>query len=159
MVPYRYRTVERDLEGGENFEALVDLFTLLSFVLIIASFVFGIYQVKISEKIAEVEVAKVKSGGPPVAIPEDIAFIVILKTNKTDVIRIDKGDYLSENYVADDASISSILTRELNNLEAANEIHLVLFTKAIKDPNYRLLYETERWLAGHGLTKLIKHFQ
>ena len=52
---YEYRKIAIDQEGGENFEVLVDLLTLLSFVLIIASFVFGIYQFQASDKVVEID--------------------------------------------------------------------------------------------------------
>ena len=156
---YEYRKIAIDKEGGENFESLIDLLTLLSFVLIIASFVFGIYQFQVSDKMVEIDSTKVAGKGPPVTIPENIIFIAIIKTDEGDIIHIAKGGQASKRNVADSTNISSILSREQEDLKAAKEIHLVLFTKNIKHPNYQLYYETGMWLANHGINKVKNHFQ
>ena len=74
----------------EIFESAVDLFTVLSLALIIASFVFGIQQVKNNrlEKTAEMTFQQVSEGtGTAVGIPEEYKVITLVNVGKkADVI-------------------------------------------------------------------------
>ena len=159
MAPNKYIKLRMTQESEGQFESLIDLFTLLSFVLIIASFVFGIYQFQASDKVVEIDSNKVASRGSPITIPENIIFIAILKRNKADIVHIVKGGQASETHVTDSTNISTILGREQKDLETAKEIHLVFFIKDITHPNYKLFYDTEEYLANHGITKFKIHFQ
>ncbi len=74
----------------DNFESLVDLFTILSFVLIAAAFFFGIQKVQTSESdiTGEIDVREIGSRSASQAeLPDDIVVIFIANENGKDIIK------------------------------------------------------------------------
>ena len=80
-------------EFTETFESFVDLFTILSFTLIVAAYFFGIYRnIKDDvDKSGNYELYEVASGGNAnVLIPEDAVIIFLKKNGQDDVIQFSK---------------------------------------------------------------------
>lgn len=140
---YSADIVQKFLLNGteENFEWLMDLFILLSFVFIIASFIFGIHKVQISKekKAAEFELSNVASGGiAGVALPKDAIVLVIMKKNGSDLIHLIKSGDVFKEFIVSGQTINKILQGELRSFQDSRDISLVFF-EGTQEPNYRLL--------------------
>lgn len=113
----------------DTFESLVDLFTLLSFTLIIATLIYGTQSFQSSSK--EVELATIRPGsGQPIDIPDDVVIILLGCKNEkvmlqliwrgnssvvADIYKIDLESLIRQNLKkwGDDVTINFVI--EKNN--------------------------------------------
>ena len=145
----------------ESFESLVDLFTILSFVLIASAFFFGSQKVQTSESgaLAEFELREIIQGAAPLpALPDDIVIIFIAKENGSDIIQFTKKRSKFNRYYASKVDLDSICRSELQGFQSSNNINIVVL-EGHSEPNYRLLYRIEKWLAGNGFNNVVINFQ
>lgn len=137
----------------ETFESLVDLFTLLSFALIIASFLFGIQKVQTSEtaKVAEISFKKVIKGeGSPVDLPENYLVLVLMKEKGQDMILlVESGEKVKKIYQSGQPeSLGGILSKQLHDFQMFKFYLVILEAKGV---NYRLFYEILKWFEENSI--------
>ena len=156
----RLRHIVSD-EKKETFESLVDLFTILSFVLIAVAFFFGIQQPKTSGNSmssAEFDFEKVRRGGTPTTeIPDDTIVILIYKENSSEAFQIIRKGIRSISYHQEDSNINEILKNEFQNISSTGKIHIV----AIEEQNgetFSILYNIQKWLAINSFNNIKIYF-
>jgi len=146
-------------ESDDNFESLVDLFTLLSFALIIASVIFGIQPVSEYENAYQLEVRQVGNGqSPPSTLPDDITVLVINQKNGYDILSIIKSGEKIRDFPVSSQSIIDILKREIESFKNSEKVILVLM-KSKTTPNYHLCYIVQEWLAKNIRQEIKTYFQ
>lgn len=144
---------------GDNFEPLVDLLTLLSLALIVATFLFGHPQSDASETSIQVvsELREVKTGTLPTpGIPEDTILLVnTLEDEKSTVYIIESGK-TPEVIFSGDIKISlwDVLEEKKNAFMTADDIQIVV-SNAPFTANAELLLNELSWLAQYSLSATI----
>lgn len=141
------------LQYFESFESFVDLFTILSFTLIVASYFFGIYRnVKDDvEKSSSYDLYEIESGGnADVIIPEDAVIIILTKNGQADVIQFSKRGKEASQYISiDESNLMPILKRELEDYKNSRNISFVSLSRNGKI-NYNIFYLIQTWLVKNG---------
>ncbi len=153
-----------NLYNGEHkdidiFESAVDFFTLLSFVFIVAAFLFGIQQLQHSQtetkaKIIFKEVGK--GGSISYDIPENTLIIILTKKNNNDVVYFVKGGELTKTIYRSGQSqpLMESLDNEVNSFKNAEDIHIVVDNEKHL-VNSNILLDLQNWLAHHSFTATI----
>lgn len=137
----------------ETFESFVDLFTILSFSLIVAAYFFGVYRnLKESDNSSsQFELYQVESAGnADIVIPEDAVIIFLTKNDQSDVFQFSKKGKIASQFISiDEKILPNILQSELLDYKYSKNISLV--TLARNGPvNLNLFYLTQIWLVKNG---------
>jgi hypothetical protein len=146
-------------EHLESFESLVDLFTILSFVLIASAFFFGINKAQMLEKnvTANFELREIAKGAAPAPeIPDDVVIILIENENGSDFLIFFEEGNKKERYPLSNVNIDSILQLELQGRITKN-INLVILEKA-STTTYKIFFDIQKWLTVNGFTNVIINF-
>ena len=109
----------------DTFESLVDLFTLLSFTLIIAALIYGTQS--FHSDAVEVEIATVAPGSyASIEIPENVIVLMLRCIGPENRLYIIKPDHQTENYSVDAANIKGILRSEVVQWNEKTEINVAI---------------------------------
>ena len=143
------------MEETENFESLVDLFTLISIVLIISTFIFGFQRLGDPSKNIQttLEFRDVKSGDGAVGLPEDTLVIMHTIQNNSDLVLLlqsrtpPKKIYFS----GQNKSLWENLEMSKNVFLAANDIQILIDSSNNK-VNANLVLTVQKWLAHNQLS-------
>lgn len=154
--------MDANIDFSENYESFIDLFTLLSFALIIASFIFGIHKAHVSDmtKITEIKFDKIGSGaGLPVGIPPNILILILMKQNNNNIIHIVKSGGINfKKNISDTTDLELALKSHQDIILNAEDIRIVLFKNKTK-PNYEFYVYIQEWLTKNGIDKVKVYFQ
>ena len=134
-------------DRGAAYESLLDLFTLLSFALIIAAFIYATQQTSQDTGAINVEtyIADRASGTPP-SLPEDLLLVVLYREQGLDKVMIIEGSEQPSRHVIGAQSIKSILDEMLPVFQRANEINIVMH-KGDEAANPSVFVSIQRWLS------------
>jgi hypothetical protein len=150
---------ESDSSQIENFESLVDLFTLLSFVLIISTFLFG-YQ-RVDEYVTTLQTMSEfrevhKGNAPPVGLPENTLIIVHTVESNNDMIYLVESGKSPEviYYLGQNKSLWSSLEEKKSLFMDSNDIQIIINNTANK-VNAELFMIIQSWLAQYSLKATI----
>jgi hypothetical protein len=149
----------------ESFESFVDLFTILSFTLIVAAYLFGSYQYMDKrdlkdDKATTIEFYEiVKTGNVNSVLPSDAVIIFIAKEGQSDVVRFTKSGKSAETYYTiDKNTFSVIFESELKDYRGSDNIYLVAIQR-FGNINYELFYLFQNWLQKNGYEKVKAIFE
>lgn len=150
---------------NESFESLVDIFTLLSITLIVASIIFGIYKTQTNQTentLTEVELSKIKSGSKSsyqVNIPDNEVILVLSKKNRSTILSIiNNKDSKSIITLPNNKNIVfNILNKEVSNLLKNNHFTLILSMQDSNTP-YSQFTMIQEWLTNNGHTNITTDF-
>lgn len=136
-----------DTGGGvAAYESMLDLFTLLSFVLILAAIIY-VARVSSGENTASIMAQNARQGnGISSPIPQDSLFLLVFRTNSTDQIAITEGMTGTSHFFAVSNNISSQLSQFSKAFEEARTIKIAAadsFAPAV-------LVKVMEWLPQHG---------
>jgi len=152
--------LKEDYTSEDNFETLVDLFTLLSYVFIIASIVFGVNQNfnnSQSSFSSLFEFRDVANGsGFTSELPNDMLIVMFSKSYNSDVIYLIKsGEPLSILYETNRfPNLLLALNENKDEFKNAENIQVIVDNKN-KQINSELFLLFEQWLAYNNLTSII----
>lgn len=147
---------ESDSSQTENFESLVDLFTLLSFVLIISTFIFGYQRVEehttTFQTMSEFREVN-KENASPVGLPENTLIIILtVEDNKDKIYLVGSGKSLEEIYSFDQKkSLWSCLEEKKRLFMASKDIQILVTNKV----NAELFLIIQKWLAQYSFKATI----
>ncbi len=143
----------------ENFESVVDLFTLLSFAFIVAAFLFGsqkfdkaLTKTRTKLDFAELE----RGGGAATDLHQNTLVLILTVDNGVDVIYFIKGKespriiYQS----GEPKPLLEVLEDEIDSFKKAEDIQIVVNNES-KRVNGNLLLDLENWLAFHSFEAII----
>ncbi len=138
----------------ENFESMVDLFTLLSFALIISTLLFGYQYIHETDdsviKVTNFETIY-EGNAPPLDLPEDTIILFITVDNKQDILYLKKGN--SPREIIYQTGQSESLWRSLEDKKRlflnSNDIQIVVINKN-KTVNAELYLEIDNWMAAYS---------
>ncbi len=152
--------MDTDNESSEDYESFIDLFTLLSFALIIASFIFGIHRVHDSDKTTQFEFDKIKSGvSLPASLPDNAIVLILMNQNKNDILHIVKsGELTFKKYISNKTDLQFTLKSKRDFILGSDDISLVLL-KRKTEPNYEFYVYIQEWLTENGINKVKVYFQ
>jgi hypothetical protein len=144
-------------EFAESFESFVDLFTILSFTLIVAAYFFGVYRNLKDEgdKSSSFELYEVVSeGNADVLIPEDAVIIFLTKSGQADVVQFSKSGKDASQFISiDEQTLVNALEGELADYKNSKNISLVTLSR--NGPiNLNLFYLIQIWLVKNGYEKV-----
>jgi hypothetical protein len=154
LLYFRYADEEKS-ENEENFESLVDLFTLISIALIISTFIYG-YQrreVQANNLQAMIEFREVESGeGIPIGIPAKTLIMLHTIQNDKDVIFLLESKKNPKRIFESGQKKSLLKSLEENKSTfiAANEIQLLVDSTA-GEINAKLLLTYQNWFSKYQL--------
>jgi hypothetical protein len=148
-------TFPTQIDQKENFETLIDLFTLLSFALILSAIFWGVMNSQ-NDKIAKISLYEVgqQNQGFSNKLPEGTILLLITKENSKDLILIiESEDFPKEIYNSENKmSINEALSTFIDKLQYAKDVQII-FDES-KKANPFLLYSLEKWFAKQ--TKEVK---
>ncbi len=139
-------------EKQENFESLIDLFTLLSFSLILVAIFWGIMSTTQYEgstfKFSEMEPISSK---PIAQVPENIAVLFLTVSQGENILYITTSDSVDEIIFRSslNKSIDSLLNPYLKLIMESERIQFIVDETVSYNPN--LLIKIEKWLSENKL--------
>jgi len=139
-------------KGTDSYESMADLFTLLSFVLIIITFIFGVNKPtnNIAENI-EMELQEITAtGNADTFIPDDEIFFILTKKQKMDYIYFYKNGNLDNKFYPTTDNLQSFLKKELTSIQKAEKVSLILHKKN-GSPNNNLFVQIQEFLAKNNI--------
>jgi hypothetical protein len=133
-----------------SYESLLDLFTLLSFILIIASFFYVARTTGQNQNASLVTVLEAQhESGIPQALPNDLLLLVIFRENSSDKIGIEDGTTgISTNLDVTVHGIDNTLDRFASVFARVNKIDVAMYTDK-EDANPGILVAVQHWLFTH----------
>lgn len=150
-----YNTIEgTDSSQIENYESLVDLFTLLSFVLIISTFLFGFQRVAENTTIQTMSKFRnvYKGNAPPVGLPENTLVLIQTAKNNQDIIYLVESGKSPEIIYSSGQkkSLWSCLEEKKQLFMDSNDIQVIINNKVNK-VNGDLFLIITNWFAQYSL--------
>jgi hypothetical protein len=154
MTLHRSRSFREDANTRvAAYESLLDLFTLISFILILSAVIYAAKSANRSQESSSI-LAKVAThgSGVPGTLPADELLLVIYRDNSIDKLTI--VDFATGSHTFD-VSVHNV-DQTLNNLSSlfdrAGTINVALYREK-EDLNPGIFLAVSRWLAGHGHNK------
>lgn len=152
-------------DHDESFESLVDLFTLLSITLIVASLIFGIYKTQTNQaenNLTEVELSTISSGSKSTYqtnIPDNEIILVLSVLNNTKILTVinNKDSKTVIKLPNDRSKLFLTLDNSISNLLEKNHFTLVLSKQGAVVP-YAHFTMIQEWFTGKGLDSLSTAF-
>lgn len=144
----------------ENFESLVDLFTLLSFVLIIAAILFGHQNI---QKVSNIQQSSLifreteEGSGTPADLPLNTIVLVITKgSSNNDILYFVKsGDFPKIIYqTGQKESLWNSLEKKKSDFKKAQDIQIVVNNEKQR-VNADLFLILQNWLAHYSFSAII----
>lgn len=152
---FQFDQLERiDSPRTENFESLVDLFTLLSLVLIIATFLFGYPHgqevVTTSQMVSEFKEVS-KGNAPPAGIPENTLVLIQSYESGKDIITlvVSKSPPEIIYQSGQGQSLWNALEGRKEHFIDSTDIHIII-DDVTNEVNSNLQLELQRWLAVYS---------
>ena len=109
----------------DTFESLVDLFTLLSFALIIASLIYGTQSFRSNAE--QVEVATVAPGASEsIEMPENVIVLMLKYAEPEIKLYIIKPGHQPESHSVSISNINKILASEVTNWDENTEVNVAI---------------------------------
>ena len=145
-------------DRGTMYESLLDLFTLFSFALIIAAFIYATQQTSQGTDAINVEAYIAdRASGTPASLPEDLLLVVVYRDQGLDEVMIIEGAGQPSIHVIGAESIKSILDGMLPVFQRANEINIVMH-KGDEAANPSVFVSIQRWLSENKLNTFKVYF-
>lgn len=162
MIYSNRQQIDHKDQRVETFESAVDLFTLLSFVMIFASIMFGVYYPDRSKPrdIPETVFRNVTVGSGVITdVPKKTIVLIIGSEESLDVVSlIVGGKPMKIIYRPGDIDIETALNSEIVAFQRVEDIHLVLFERNMQ-AEYKLFVAVQKWLANHHFTATVNFYQ
>ena len=149
---------QEENSNEENFESLIDLFTLLSFVLIIATILFGFNTNSDTKEMNNNFQFKSISQYSQIAVdlPSNILIVILIKENNKDMIYLinSNEDICVLYYEGQKNNLWEKLENKKNEFNEADNIQLIIDNR-MNTINLELFLKLEQWLAKNNLSVII----
>ncbi len=146
LIPLNIISRAQDNQDA-SYESLLDLFTLLSFVLLIAAFLYTSQQIGRDTSSSNVEAYIAGRGsGESATIPDNLTLLILYKDQGQDKIMLIEGATSESTYLIDDNTIKTTLNEILPILQRANEIYITLHSKE-EIPSPSIWLSIQIWLS------------
>lgn len=155
MMINHYRFNRDDNSRIASYESLLDLFTLISFMLIFIAFIYMTKIHQASNNPLSVTVQDAVSGsGINQAFPKDMILLVIYKENSKDKIAILDGNTGEiEKSPITTTNIDQVLKKFSPKLSRTKKITITAFER--NGPiNYQIYFQIQEWLSKNRYNKL-----
>jgi hypothetical protein len=159
MTPYQRKVIEDPNTRVAAYESLLDLFTLISFILIFAAFIYvSQSSAGVASAAAVVSGEAAKSGGTPQGIPKDVLLLVLFREDSKDRLTIIDGTTgVTTPMILTTQTTEGVLTSLSPSFARAAKINIAINEE--KEPvNPAIVLTIQRWLASHSHNKYNFYF-
>lgn len=151
MMVYRHKINDDENSRIAAYESLLDLFTLFSFILIFAAFIYVTQFSQNSKDGASIFAQDAVSGsGIQKTFPKDMLLLIVYQENTKDWLRVIDGvKNESVTFTVTTSSIKDVLNSLSSRFALASKINIGIYE--IDQPvNPGIVIEVQRWLSDHG---------
>ena len=129
------------------YESLLDLFTLISFILMLAAFIYAARSAALEKSSSSVVAQVAESGsGVPQTLPHDVLLLVIYRESSTDKLTMLDGATGTESHTSVTVeSVARVLNGFASIIERAGSIDVAVY-KRKEDVNPAIFLAVSRWL-------------
>jgi hypothetical protein len=141
------------------YESLLDLFTLVSLIMMLAAFVY-MQQAGAGEKSASFVTADIaqRGSGAPLSLPKDTLLLVLSRSGPLDVLSLVNGSKGgSTNVVVTVETVAAVLNGLAGELGGNKEVDLAVHSGG-GTPNPGIVVAVQHWLADHRCKKYRVYF-
>lgn len=159
-IHYQRRSIGDVNHRSEGFESMLDLFTLISFVLIIASFMFIAKPNEGNMNEAIVSVQKAISGaGVPPTLPKNVVLLVLSRDgsrNKLSFIDGSTGEHSNSSVTVD--TIDNSLNKLFSKFNRTSKIKIAFIDGTKQEASPIIAFAIMQWMAKNQHGKFIISF-
>jgi hypothetical protein len=143
-----------------GYESMLDLFTLISFTLILAAFLYATQAAQNLNTSTKIVSSNAASGnGSPSTLPKDMLLLIIYRMNSIDYLTIvDGASGKRDNF---DVTLETLPVKLSVRSELLNrkKILNVAIHKGIQDVNPAIVLEVDRWLVACGRGEYHRYYE
>jgi hypothetical protein len=133
-----------------EFESLLDLFTLISFILIFTAFLFVANSNKPSQNASDVSTHIAKDGfGSSATLPQDVLLLIMFRDEYSDKLCIADGrSGKSDIFDISDNKVSEVLSNISDRIKSAGKVELAI-NEGKQNVDSSEVVDVQKWLAKH----------